>query len=583
MSLPVNMLLHAGSYRIVRFLSSGGFGCTYLGERVINGRRIAIKEFFPDKFCIRDADTFHISPSTDGNIGIVSKLKQKFIDEATALMDLRHRGIVRVFDVFEEYGTAYYVMDYIEGESLAEKVDREGALPESEVLCYFLQVADALRYLHGNNRLHLDIKPANIMVNADNQAILIDFGTSKQYDEASGKNTSILMGLTPGYAPIEQMQSAVQQFYPATDIYALGATLYKLTTGHTPPGAAEVLEHGLPILPSYLSTRMRRVIIWAMQPRRKDRYQSVEAMIADMNKQEVKEGDTNNDDTSLDTKVASPKSHKVDHRVMLKEPIPAYVEDGKASPPQPKSDRSVGRTLLISIGIALVVILVCVYLAPNSKGTHAVVPSSSTNQEAVMIAAFDDDGNYLTYTITDWQNFGETSKQLVHPVGVQVNDGVHQLIVGVDKSFPVEDFFNPKGDSFVPVGQSLPIYTDYTSALNDYNGLQTTHKIKQSANQWSDYYPALNRVSSYPTTNSQSRLEWYIPALGELRMIYENKDDINIALKHIGSTGYGGYEWYISSTPSDIGGTSVWIFNFKSGDAGDSHSWGGIIPVASVP
>ena len=281
MHLRNGSLLQGGKYRIIRFINSGGFGCTYEAEHVMFRKRVAIKEFFVKDFCGRDERTAYVTIETTNKKDLVGKLKKKFIDEARSIFDLHHPGIVRVTDVFEENETAYYVMDYIDGKSLKEIVDKEGALSESRALGYIRQVADALEYVHAHHRLHLDIKPGNIMIDGEDRAVLIDFGASKQYDEVNGENTSTLLGQTPGYAPPEQcVCEGISSFSASTDIYSLGATLYCLLQGSRPPKASIVLNEGLPSLPSHISSSTRNAIEAAMQPRRKDRPQRVDAFLA---------------------------------------------------------------------------------------------------------------------------------------------------------------------------------------------------------------------------------------------------------------------------------------------------------------
>ena len=281
MQLKSGTLLQGGKYKIVRFIKSGGFGCTYEAWHTVFGDRVAIKEFFPKDFCNRDADTHHVTVGTQNKKALVAKLKAKFLDEAVAIHNLSHSGIVKVSDIFEENSTAYYVMDYIDGCSLDDVVRRDGLLSEQNALDYIRQVCSALTYVHSRNRLHLDIKPGNIMVDDSGRAVLIDFGASKQYDEVNGENTSTLLGMTPGYAPLEQYKrGGVQKFDAATDIYALGATLYKLLTGQTPPDAGEVNEDGLPEFPSDVPQYLREAIIKSMQPKKKDRPQSIDDFLA---------------------------------------------------------------------------------------------------------------------------------------------------------------------------------------------------------------------------------------------------------------------------------------------------------------
>ena len=277
MNLPTGTYLQGGKYRITRFIGSGGFGCTYEAFHTELEERVAIKEFFVKNFCNRDEITSRVSVATQSQKALVEKLRSKFKDEAKAMFRLRHPGIVRVSDVFEENGTVYYVMDFIEGRSLQAIVEEEGRLPEHRALKYVRQVADALRYIHEHNRLHLDVKPGNIMVDSSDNAILIDFGASKQYDEENGENTSTLVGKTPGYAPLEQMSNKVVRFFPATDIYALGATLYKLLTGVTPPDAAMLASGGeeLSPLPFTVSGNTRRAVSSAMSLKKDDRPQDI--------------------------------------------------------------------------------------------------------------------------------------------------------------------------------------------------------------------------------------------------------------------------------------------------------------------
>ena len=279
MHLRNNTLLQGGKYKIVRFIASGGFGCTYEAHHTLLDSRVALKEFFVGDFCNRDEATGQVTVATKSKVALIGKLKKKFMDEARALFKMKHPGIVRVIDIFEENGTAYYAMEYIEGQSLSEVVKKRGKLPEAEAVGYIHQVAEALKYVHGLNRLHLDIKPGNIMLNKDGKAVLIDFGASKHYDDETGENTSTLLGInTKGYAPVEQVNQSFKSFSPATDIYALGATLYKLLTGITPPPSTLLHseEATLTPLPSSISPATRQSVEAAMQLLRKNRPQSVD-------------------------------------------------------------------------------------------------------------------------------------------------------------------------------------------------------------------------------------------------------------------------------------------------------------------
>ena len=283
MKLSAGTLLQGGKYRIEEHLGSGGFGCTYKAYYNTMGCYVAIKEFFVKDFCNRE-ENGTVKVATQGKEELVEKLRNKFFNEARTLFSSKmyHSNIVRVSDVFEENGTVYYVMDYIEGSTLATLIEQKGYLAEDEALRYIRQVADALKHLHANNCLHLDVKPANIMIDGSGKAVLIDFGVSKQYDEANGENTSTLLGHTPGYAPIEQSGRGLIKFNAACDIYALGATLYKALTGTTPVEAT--LRAGDKSLceltyPEHVSVAIRAAIDKAMQISRGDRPQSIEEFL----------------------------------------------------------------------------------------------------------------------------------------------------------------------------------------------------------------------------------------------------------------------------------------------------------------
>ena len=282
MELQPNTLLKGGTYRIIDILGKGGFGITYLAEHTHMGRKVCIKEFFPTTFYRRDEVSQTATIKDEDNTVLCERFKQKFLKEARTISTLDNPHIVRVFDSFEEHGTAYYVMEYIEGESLQSLVSRKGVLDEAAARRYISQVADALAYIHERNTLHLDIKPSNIMVRkSDGRAILIDFGLAKHYDEDSGSQTTTTIGgHSDGYAPIEQYDTGgIQMFSPETDIYSLGATLYFLVTGERPPRARVVGNQGLPAMPSKLSTSLRTAVESAMQFSIKQRPHSVTEFI----------------------------------------------------------------------------------------------------------------------------------------------------------------------------------------------------------------------------------------------------------------------------------------------------------------
>lgn len=282
--LPVGTALRLGSYRIEKILGRGGFGITYLAVHTMLDKKVAIKEFFPKDFCDRDTTSSHVTVYTSNSTEIVERLRAKFIKEAKNIAKLRHRNIISIQDIFEENGTAYYVMDFVEGMSLKDIIDVRGTINEDEALDYIGQIGAALSYMHGMGMNHLDIKPSNIMISSgDNQAILIDFGTAKQYDSAGDQTSTMVPGFTHGYAPIEQYKpGGVAQFSPQTDVYALGATLFTMLKGEKPPHYSEIFEEGIPELPATVSKHIKKAIEHAMELKKAKRPESVDVWIQEL-------------------------------------------------------------------------------------------------------------------------------------------------------------------------------------------------------------------------------------------------------------------------------------------------------------
>lgn len=278
-NLPSGVSLQGGKYRIIKVLGQGGFGITYLAEQTGLGMKVAIKEFFLKGSCQRDSSTSRVSVPVTDNKELVSKCLKKFKSEARKIASLNNDHIVNIIDIFDENGTSYYVMKYLRGGSLAEKI-QSGAMPERTALKVIHEVADALESIHTHGLLHLDIKPANILFDERGRAVLIDFGVSKYVDsQEDTTTTSSLVGFSRGFAPLEQINATISSLTPATDLYALGATLYDLVVGTTPPDASQVMDGGLPEMPSGISEDVKYAVTKSMQPRKKDRPQNVRSFL----------------------------------------------------------------------------------------------------------------------------------------------------------------------------------------------------------------------------------------------------------------------------------------------------------------
>ena len=277
MELKAGAVLQQGKYRILSVLGQGGFGITYLAEQSLLGRKVAIKEFYMKDLCNRNADTSQVTVGSVGSRELVDRFRQKFFKEACNIASLEHKHIVPIMDIFEENGTAYYVMKYFSGGSLSFN----SAIPEDVALRYAKQLASALRFIHQKRMMHLDIKPSNILLDDEGNVVLIDFGLAKQYDNAGQQTSTTPVGISHGYAPIEQYRSGgVSAFSPATDIYSLGATLYKLLTGTTPPEAMDIVATGVPACPANVSAETWNAVKSAMQPAALSRPQSVDEFLS---------------------------------------------------------------------------------------------------------------------------------------------------------------------------------------------------------------------------------------------------------------------------------------------------------------
>lgn len=271
--LPKDTILFGalGSYCIEDVLGRGGFGITYkasaLGDNL--PEYVAIKEFFPKNMCSRslDPDSLDVIIDSVEQFDNINKLRVRFIKESRNIEQCNHSSIVRVIDTIECNGTAYMVMELIEGRTLKQLLtQRNRPLSYEQASTIVTKIADALSYLHSKKITHLDIKPDNIMI-TDNgkRVVLIDFGLSRQFNNDGSSDSEILTAVSKGYASPEQYMG-IKRFSPQSDIYSLGATFYKLITGETPPEPYDLRENpSLLVFPPDIPYNYRRVIELAMK------------------------------------------------------------------------------------------------------------------------------------------------------------------------------------------------------------------------------------------------------------------------------------------------------------------------------
>ena len=356
-ALPLGTVIRSKEnvYTIEKVLGQGSFGITYLASTYVKGNRgqarvfVALKEFFAEELDARLRDG-SVAPRTMD--GISHKYAKAFQRESENLSKMDHPGIVHVMEAFEANGTYYYSMEYLSGGSLDDKV-RGGGMPEADALPLIAKIGDALSYMHGRRMIHLDLKPKNIVLQGDGTPVIIDFGLSKQYDKKGNPESSTTIGGgTPGYAPIEQAnQSSGKSFQPTLDIYALGATLFKMLTGYTPPVASSIIEDGFPeseLLARHVSDKTVGAIREAMRPSRKDRPQTVEAFLSILG-------------------VAA--SSKVDPEKTVIKPDPKPDPGPEPKPdPEPKPKRKTRLWWLLG-GIAAAIVAIALIVIPRIPGS----------------------------------------------------------------------------------------------------------------------------------------------------------------------------------------------------------------------
>ncbi len=257
----------------------GGFGITYLATDTHLRQLVAIKEYLPIDFAVREGKCTVCVRSSSDEDSFKWGLRC-FIEEARVLAKFKHPSIVRVLRFFEANGTAYMVMEYQQGHSLSDYLKQQNTLDEDALLALVLPLLDGLKEIHHANLLHRDIKPNNIYIlSSDNTPVLLDFGSARL---AIGQKTRTVTSIvTPGYAPLEQYDNEMNDQGPWTDIYALGAVMYHAISGEPPPAATRRVMKD-PMIPAVkigegkYRKNLLRAVDWALRLSEGDRPQSVE-------------------------------------------------------------------------------------------------------------------------------------------------------------------------------------------------------------------------------------------------------------------------------------------------------------------
>lgn len=439
--LPVGTMLRGDTYEIKQQLSSGGFGNTYLVQNVRFNETYAMKEFFMRGINLREGDT--VTVSVPDNKATFESQKEKLKKEALRLRKLHNAHIVQVHDLFEERGTVYYVMDYIDGESLGSRLQRTGKpLAEAEAMDVLHQMLDALDLVHSQSPqlLHLDIKPANIMMDRSDCAYLIDFGASKQIatDDNNALSTTTGMSYTAGYAPSEQIEQNYERMGPWTDFYALGATLYKLVTMQQPPSPSRISEEKTKAFsfPATVSELCRNLIYWMMTPNRTKRPQTVGEIL-----QYLKEGggtkafDSEGDDTTFHGGKSS-------------------AGKGQTPPPTKKQEFN---PLYVLIGVVVVLgIVLAVWLSSINKD-GSPIPAADTTQVENSVGESNASGQQTNEkTQEEATSVTEEPQENFKHYGHDLSSTQHHHLVGYfydnnNRKWPVQLDFNSGNDQITNV------------------------------------------------------------------------------------------------------------------------------------
>jgi len=376
-------------YRIERVLGNGGFGITYLARDTNLNQQVAIKEFFPSDIAIR-SDDMSVQAKTNADADQYKWGLDRFRSEAQTLARFDHPNIIRIFTVFEANHTAYLIMRYEKGQALNDILERRKRLPQEELLDIVLPILDGLGKVHETGYIHRDIQPANIYIREDKSPVLIDFGAAR---EALGKPRTVTILVAPGYAPYEQYIANNQEQGPWTDIYGMGATLYRAIAGVAPIDAIErsrgilgstrdVLVPATVVGQGRYSEAFLKAVDHALMFNEKDRPQTAQEWA-----QELKTGKAQEKEVAINRKPLSSKT-----KAEADKPADQSVDIAKEPRPESKEFKTArlirwgAPVLLFLIGIAVgILFLRDDNVGGKSPGTPAVkfpisaLPGSSSN------------------------------------------------------------------------------------------------------------------------------------------------------------------------------------------------------------
>lgn len=528
----------ANRYVIEGVLGQGAFGITYiakgwlkitgtLGDDIVQAP-VAVKEFFISNMNMEREATGAVRQLSKG--GMAWKYAERFKTEALNLAKLSHDNIVRVIDFIETNGTYYYVMRLVEGDSLDDYIKTKGPLSETEALGYIKATGDALMYMHAAKVLHLDLKPKNIMRRKDGHIYLIDFGLSKQFTENGQPENATSIGLgTNGYAPLEQSSGKNSNEFQATlDVYALGATLFKLLTGKTPPEAADIMNDGLPkdqLIKAGVSEKIQQAIEHAMQPRRSERTQTVEEFLKEL-------GIFNEADASAATHTEVDDD---EGETIVKMTDDDDDDRSNTTPQKSDNEKKPSRKLLIGIVAAVVVVLGVVAIVALNSGND----DKYNYDEATLALLEEEEAGDSTTTQTKTTSLtpevkklsgGETTDEASHN-----EEGTTTTNIVTDEDAPASEAGDASASNdklMAEIGQLHQSLADQTVNNENegqfYNYLMKVKQALAKGEQVDGYRGAAQKLSAFYTNtiNTLKDLGEFAPT-EEIQRMEQRKQDIS--------------------------------------------------------